>query len=126
MNKVTYKFQKVFHDIGFIATAKMEVENGHCYVVEYTLYEIKYIDLENIYLNSKNDPNDFFGVTDITKAEVFAHGEVKWDGCSNWEFDIDNKVMMHACYREQLINVGLALVECWDWTKELLPYFDGY
>lgn len=59
--------------------------------------------------------------SDITEAEVFCHGNVKWDGCSNWYFDSQDDCYLHGCEREHLVNIGLILAACWDMAKELCP-----
>lgn len=61
--------------------------------------------------------------TSIDEAQIFLHGDVKWDGCSNWHFDEQDRVMLHGCSREDLTNMGAVMGQCWDWAKELLPNF---
>ena len=59
-------------------------------------------------------------VESIGAADVFAHGFVKWDGCSNWTINEAGwGVMLHACDKEGLTRIGLILGECWDMTREL-------
>ena len=53
--------------------------------------------------------------------EVFAHGFVKWDGCSNWQIDAQDHVMLHGCSRDDLFRIGAILAACWDWAAELMP-----
>jgi hypothetical protein len=62
---------------------------------------------------------------DIAEAEIFAHGSVKWDGCSNWEFDIQKDCMIHPCDRPRLERIGTILARCWDLTAELCPRWDS-
>jgi hypothetical protein len=57
-------------------------------------------------------------VPDINAAEVFAHGSVKWDGCSNFTFD-DNGTM-HQCSRSGLVNIGLMLGYVHDAAGEMM------
>lgn len=56
---------------------------------------------------------------DLSKAEMFAHGDVKWDGCSNWYIDEQEVVMIHGCSRKCLTSIGEVLAFCWDKTEEL-------
>ena len=49
----------------------------------------------NSYINDE-DAGDS-PVDTIDKASVFAHGDVKWDGCSNWKFDAQDRSMLHFC-----------------------------
>jgi hypothetical protein len=65
------------------------------------------------------------GTDNLDDAEVYFHGFVKWDGCSNWHIDEQDRVMLHGCSREDLTNLGEVLARCWDMTAELLPNWDG-
>lgn len=113
----------IFKDIWFAVIAEPEE-----YCVNYKIYEI------GEFLEDGKDTPKFNRagaqtgpdhVENIADAEVFAHGFVKWDGCSNWEFDIQNKVMIHACERNQLVNLGEVLARCWDMTEKLCEHWLG-
>jgi len=54
--------------------------------------------------------------------DIILSGSVKWDGCSNWQTNED--CMLHACEREELVNIGLLMAECWDLTAELCPHWN--
>lgn len=69
------------------------------------------------------DNGDF--LDSVEAAPLFLHGEVKWDGCSNWHFDEQDRVMLHQCSRGGLEGIGKLLVTCWDMAKELMPNFQG-
>jgi len=59
-------------------------------------------------------------------TEPYLHGTVKWDGCSNWHFDEQDRVMLHGCQRSDLTRFGEVMAACWDWTAELLgPTWQG-
>ena len=60
-------------------------------------------------------------VETIEEADIYAHGSVKWDGCSNWYFDEQDRCMLHGCDRYHLTNLGEVLARCWDMTKDLCP-----
>jgi hypothetical protein len=60
-------------------------------------------------------------VSNIVEAEVYLHGSVKWDGCSNWHFDEQDRVMLHGCSKEDIRRFGDIMALCWDWTAELCP-----
>lgn len=59
----------------------------------------------------------------IEEAEAYLHGEVKWDGSSNWYFDEQERRMLHGCDKQDILRLGQILVECWDWTSELCERF---
>lgn len=64
-------------------------------------------------------------VEDISHAERYLHGHVKWDGCSDWYFDEQDRVMLHGCSRADLQRLGDVMAACWDWASELCPNFDA-
>ena len=43
---------------------------------------------------------------DVDEAQPYLHGEIKWDGCSNWYFDIQDEVMLHFCDIEDFENIN--------------------
>lgn len=106
-------------------------------------YVVVYSNYENVALNFRlyaiecedEDGNVLFHedaqdswpspVRDISKAELFAHGDVKWDGCSNWSFDASERVMFHQCTRKGLEDFGKLLTTCWDIAKKELNGFRG-
>lgn len=59
----------------------------------------------------------------LEEAEPYLHGSVKWDGCSNWHFDEQDRVMLHGCRREDVLRFGEVMAKCWDWTAELCPHW---
>jgi hypothetical protein len=105
----------VMRDIGFTVIA---TPYSHC--ADYVIYDIVGFDQDDkpLYLNEDDpyrDPTD-----DLSKADVFAHGHVKWDGCSNWHFDRQDEVMIHGCGRSDLSRIGDVLARCWDMTESLV------
>lgn len=103
-----------FEELGFTVIAK-----PFSHHVEYKVFQIQGIGINPstyYYNDSEDNPTE-----SIEQAEVFAHGSVKWDGCSNWHFDEQDRVMIHGCCKEHLINLGLILSACWDWTADLIP-----
>jgi hypothetical protein len=112
-----------FLDIEFVVIAELEPEY-QC-SVNYTIYEIVGMtgphgwSEEGRALFQKAGCDSMEPIEDIARAETFAHGSVKWDGCSNWEFQKD--CMIHACDREGLERIGNVLTRCWDLTAELCP-----
>lgn len=64
-------------------------------------------------------------VESLDDAEVYLHGDVKWDGCSDWIFDEQNRSYLHGCSRHDIERFGKVMAACWDMTKELLPDFQG-
>jgi hypothetical protein len=72
---------------------------------------------------SKEDYQDT--TTDITKARRYLHGDIKWDGCSNWYFDEQDHVMLHFCSLKQIEAVSGVMKECWDIAAGLIANWEG-
>lgn len=113
--------RKDWTDIEFTAITTSVSEH----VVEYVVYAIEGVTTEGIVLWHAAGATWPDPVADLTQAEIYLHGSVKWDGCSNWHFDEQDRLMLHGCTRRDLMNLGEVLARCWDWTRELLPNFEG-
>lgn len=62
---------------------------------------------------------------DWSKADTFCHGDIKWDGCSNYWFDEQDKMCIpHACSREDLVNLGILLGRVFDIAAEIMTHAD--
>lgn len=112
MTNATVKFflPREIHGFTVFATVKDECR------VEFVAYDI-------FGRNPDGTPlwaNDCQPVDTVEEAEVYFSGQVKWDHCSNWQFDEQERVMLHFCCRDELLRLGEALAGCWDWAKELL------
>jgi len=108
------KHVKDLPDLGFVVFAEPSE-----YYVSFKIYEMP-----------ASEPQVYKGeggeiVESIDEAWVYAHGDVKWDGCSNWHFDEQDHCMLHGCTRQHLVNLGLVLAACWDWASELCPKWDS-
>jgi hypothetical protein len=60
-------------------------------------------------------------VSSLEGAEPYLHGYVKWDGCSNFYFDEQERGMLHGCERRDVLRFGEVMAACWDWAAELCP-----
>jgi putative heme iron utilization protein len=67
-------------------------------------------------------PNDTDNLED---AELFLSGHVKWDACSNWNFDAQESCMIHFCEKQQAENIGVVLGRLYDIAAELIPNWNG-
>ncbi|CAB3754323.1 hypothetical protein LMG29542_02315 [Paraburkholderia humisilvae] len=110
---------KHFQDLAFTVVA--EVYRGY---VNFTLYNIQGWaegDTTGIFDVPKWCPADTgtscVEPTQLQDAEIYLHGSVKWDGCSNWHFDEQDRVMltsrhhrMEPLIRSQQFPHGVAYV----------------
>lgn len=60
-------------------------------------------------------------VDSLDRAEIYLSGTIKWDGCSNWDFDGSGGCALHFCTRDDLMRISMVMVYCWDWMEELCP-----
>ena len=106
-----------FDDIGYAA----KVTNQESHRIEFVVYEIEGVtDKGQRLFHKKDSPTNPDPVETMDEADVYLHGSVKWDGCSNWYFDEQNRVMLHGCSREDLTNLGEVMAKCWDYVKDNL------
>lgn len=102
------------------------VATAYAYHIDYKIYEVAGWAEGSI--KGKYDkpvwskPDDQYTSTDnLEEAALYLHGSVKWDGCSNWHFDEQDRVMLHGCSRENLQSIGDVMTFCWDLTSKLCP-----
>ena len=108
---------KIFH---FEELSFTVVAITHDYYVDYVIYDHEGEDSEGNFLFHKKDSKRYPDpVESIVEADVFIHGEVKWDGCSHWYFDEQDNCMLHGCCKKDIIRFGLILGECYELTKKL-------
>lgn len=116
------KIIKHFKDLDFTVVAE---PNSH--YVDYIIYDIKgWVEGDTPGVFDKPLWGDYqVDVDDLENAEPYIHGEVKWDGCSNWHFDEQDRIMLHGCCKKDIQRFGDVLARCWEWTAELCPSFDA-
>jgi hypothetical protein len=96
------------------------------YHADYAIYEILGTHVDGTFVYNKAGADSTMEpVETIEEAQIFAHGSVKWDGCSNWHFDITDDCMLHGCDRETLLNVGRILEACWIMTREFCAHWSA-
>ncbi len=104
-------------DVDFLATVTV-----YDYYVEFVLYDIVSRN-GNVPLLRRSGTN-YEETEKPEEADVYLHGSVKWDGCSNWHFDEQDRVMLHGCSRGCIKRFGDAMAACWDMASVLCPNFD--
>lgn len=52
---------------------------------------------------------------EMAAAPAFLHGRIKWDGCSDWYFDEQERAMIHFCNPAEVIALG----EMFRWLHRL-------
>jgi len=104
------------HELDFTIVA--DVDEYH---VTFTIYDIIMWGNDKPVWPRAGQTSSGDYVESLEESEPYLHGFVKWDGCSNWYFDEQDRIMLHGCSREDLQRFGDAMTLCWDWTAELLP-----
>lgn len=101
-------------DIGYVATA----ETHECHV-EFKVYAMLGTTPPGVYLLKKDcdrpEPTDSFD-----DAEVYLSGDIKWDGCSDWHFDEEERNMLHFCSQKDAANLGALLGRLYEHARNQL------
>ena len=105
------EFKKINQDLNYtIVLQKMSA-----FTVNFVIYKNFGLDTNNImFYENKLDEL----TSNLDEVLPFIKGEVRFDGCSNFEFR-DQETMIHCCSREDLVNIGLILGECHDFAMEV-------
>ena len=102
----------------FITKAKdfAVVPTIHSHHVSFAIYEVAGEDSDgNVnYASNFDIANE---VDDLETPEI--EGFVKWDHCSNWNFN-PNNVMVHFCEDGDVDRFASMIKECIEYTKENL------
>ena len=116
MNKII----KHFRDLNFTV-----ISTSHEHYVDYQIHDIVTYDESNnpMWGRSSLDLTPIH-TNNLKESSIYLHGNIRWDGCSNWYFDEQDSIMLHGCGREELMRYSKIMTECWDWTKELCPNWD--
>lgn len=94
-------------DIGFSVVMEGDVDSHY---VDFKVYEL--------------DSEKGAGGEDCD--EVFLSGSVKWDGCSNFKFDEQDRCMLHCCTRQHMANIGILLVRVHELAEAVMEdHWDG-
>lgn len=112
---------KHLDDIGY--TVKADYKDADLFV-EFDIYQIEGKDLNGVRGYESQD-DDESSVTDLSDAAIFIAGSVKWDGCSNWRFDEQDRGWIHGCSRADLVNMGEVMARCRDLAATLIPKWCG-
>lgn len=94
------------------------------YYVEFIVYDIEtYEDGDKSKprwprLGARSSPDN---VDKLDEAEIYLHGTVKFDGCSDWRFDEQDRIALHGCSRQGVQRFGDVMGRCWDWAAEFMP-----
>lgn len=89
--------------------------------VEFLIYDIMGIREDGKVLWKRKDSQFGDPVESLADAEIYIYGSVKWDGCSNWHFEEQERVMLHGCSRKDIERYGIVLATCWDIAGGLCP-----
>lgn len=69
------------------------------------------------------EPESFDGAS-LDEMDPTLRGSVKWDGCSNWDFQPDN-VLVHFCEPEDVQKLADVVKACIAKGEELIPAWMG-
>jgi len=108
-----------FHELRFTVLA-----TDYEHYVEFIVYDIQSYqddDQSKPHWPRQGADTSPDSVDNLGEAEIYLHGSIKWDGCSNWYFDEQDRNMLHGCSRQEIQRFGDVMGACWDWAAELMP-----
>jgi len=108
------------HLVGVNFTVVAKPSSHHC---DFDVYEIA--SREPTITWSLPDKCSPEFTEDLSKAEKFLHGFIKWDGCSNWHFDIQDGCMIHFCSADESQAIGNLFRELYLIADELIPNWNN-
>ena len=103
------------------------IANAYEYHVEYTIYDHEETEDDGPMYHKKD--SDYYPdpVENVEDADIYMHGYIKWDGCSNWYIDEQDRGMLHGCTRNDCKRAGDIIARCWDLTRALCKnWYDPY
>ena len=112
--------QIIEHLLPISFTVVAEPSNHSC---DFKVY--KHVSSSPEMLYSLPDPMSCEFTTDLAKAEIYMHGYIKWDGCSNWHFDIQEGCMIHFCSVEEGEAIGTLFKSLYAIAARVIPCWDG-
>jgi hypothetical protein len=95
-------------DVSVIADFKVVAIGGHEADSSAPLYPVP-------------DQHRFEPTPNFAEAEILLSGSVKWDGCSNMNFDEQDRVMLHFCSKTDAANIGVLMTRLYEWAAEIIP-----
>ena len=121
---------RTFEDVGYVVRYKlnpsglyMQVEAYHI-VGDYGELEAKgrpaSPDRPFVYLR-RGATTSGDVVDDLAQAGRWLHGEIKWDGCSNFHIDAQDDCALHFHSRSDAVAVGALLGALYDLAREMMP-----
>jgi hypothetical protein len=107
-----------FTDLDFTVVAELATD----FRCEFTVYSIMGTDSDGVLLWTQDDEHGAPQPVDsLEEADVYLRGEIKWDGCSNWYFDEQDRVMIQFCSKGAAKDIGTLFERMYDIAKEVIP-----
>lgn len=114
-----------FYGTGFRVVSGVEYSSdiGEPLSIEFSVYEVVGLTAtaETPIYKRAGAVSSMDMVEDVADAQRFLHGNVRWDGCSNWSFDEHDKVMMHFCGVRDAEDIGRLFSALYSIARELMP-----
>jgi hypothetical protein len=102
---------------------------GYTIKADYKEYHIDFYVYRNMTYGLDADENDSVvwlkkngtwqeETSNIEEAETYVHGFIKWDGCSNWEYNKDSDIMIHFCGSNEAEFAAKVIPLCYKIASE--------
>ena len=109
-------------DLEFTVVAELRGSELFC---DFTVYKImgEHPDGSLCWIRDVNGAPD--PVDTLKDADVYLHGSIKFDGCSDWHFDEQDDVMLHFCSKGTAEDIGALFGYMYEMAKKLIPKWVG-
>ena len=110
MSKTTNRTVTYHDDLGYLVVANKGSHSMH-----FTVYDVMgTASNTEVYLPLKNSNTSESALLDVetldfSPFQIYLHGDIKWDGCSNMHFDEQENCMLHFCGRTDALKIGILL-----------------
>lgn len=118
---------RIWEDIEYFAMLKETAEHW----CEFAVYELLWLDDDGRPVGNKagstSSPDP---ASSLEETQVYLHGSIKWDGCSNWLFDEQDSLpgcqsMLHFCGKQSAMNLGVLMERLYEWAAEVIEAWDA-
>ena len=113
-----------WHDIWFTCTYEVDYSQVN---MDFKVYPISAVNDDGAYEYRRKDADCGmdFSQNGLEDAQVFVHGNIKWDGCSNLWFDEqDTGTMLHFCGRSSIDDFRELMKRLYDLAAEVIHKWD--
>ena len=112
-----FKFEGLDYLIGAVVSP---------YVLSFKTYEIKAVEVgtEKLQFESVGGTGPGDWTENLSNAQVFFEGAIKWDGCANVRFSAQDECVLHFCGIDDARNPGRLFSQLYLYAAEKMARAD--